>query len=154
VYLRVQTYRAKLFRSPEKLATSIKWLPASRRFDIWTASRVRISEFKERYNEDRNRVLLPVTETVKQRLIGAGVADEKLLHLVAEKYTKHLKQEAFPSRNEAALNCHKMNHEKPPFLYTSNVEMKVYLVPLAHQYQLSVGDFLEIDDGHNFSYQV
>ena len=32
-------------------------------------------------------MLMPVAETVKARLIGAGVADEKLLHTVSEKYT-------------------------------------------------------------------
>ena len=96
----------------------------------------------------------PVTATVKPRLIGAGVADEKLLHWVTEKYTKHLKPEVFISRNETALNSHVMTHEKPPFLFTSNVELKLYLVPLALEYELTVGDFLDMDDGHNFSYQV
>lgn len=35
VYLRIQTYRNKLYRAPEKLAASIKWLPYSHRFDVW-----------------------------------------------------------------------------------------------------------------------
>ena len=39
VYLRIQTCRHKLFRMPEKLAASIKWLPYSCRFDIWKESR-------------------------------------------------------------------------------------------------------------------
>ena len=42
VFLRIATYRYKLFRVPEKLAASIKWLPYSRRFDIWSQSRVLI----------------------------------------------------------------------------------------------------------------
>jgi hypothetical protein len=40
VYLRIQTYRSRLFRLPEKLSTAIRWLPYTRRFDIWERSRV------------------------------------------------------------------------------------------------------------------
>jgi hypothetical protein len=39
VFLRLETYRGKLFRLSEKLVDSIKWLPYSHRFDIWKASR-------------------------------------------------------------------------------------------------------------------
>jgi hypothetical protein len=152
VHLRVQTYRSKLFRTPEKLATSIKWLPLSGRFDIWAQSRVRITAFKTAFNEVRNKMLQPVAESVKTRLIGAGVVDEKLLHLVSEKYTAHLQGEPFVSRNQAALRCHELTHEQPPFLVTSNVELKLMLVPIALEFQLTVGEFLDVDDGHNFSY--
>ena len=40
VFLRVHTYRARLFRLPEKLSTSIRWLSYTRRFDIWERSRI------------------------------------------------------------------------------------------------------------------
>lgn len=148
VMLRIQTYRNTLFRLPQKLAASIKWLPYSRRFDIWTESRIQIQTDKTRYNEARYKVLHPVAEQVKQRLIGAGVADEKLLHLITDKFTLHLKSEKFISRNDQALNSHKAHHEKPPFLFTSNVELKLMLVPLAQEYGLAVGEFLDVDDGH------
>lgn len=155
VFLRITTYRNSLFKVAEKLACSIKWLPFSRRFDIWTNSRIAISEYKTKYNEQRNKLLLPVTDVVKQRLIvGAGVQDEKLLYLVSEKYIQHLKQEVYSSRNQAALNCYQMTHERPPLIVTSNVELNVYLVPLANEFSLQTGEFLEMDDGHNFSYQV
>jgi hypothetical protein len=42
VYLRLETYRSKLFRLSEKLVDSIKWLPYSHRFDIWKESRMLI----------------------------------------------------------------------------------------------------------------
>jgi hypothetical protein len=90
VHLRIQTYRGRLYRAPEKLAASIKWLPYSRRFDIWSESRIRIANFKVAYGEARNKVLQPVAEAVKAKLVGAGVADEKLLQLVSEKFTGHL----------------------------------------------------------------
>jgi hypothetical protein len=81
------TYRASIFRVAEKLACSIKWLPFSRRFDIWSQSRINIAEFKTKYIDSRNKLLIPVSLTVKKRLIeGANVQDEKLLHLVSEKY--------------------------------------------------------------------
>lgn len=39
VYLRVQTYRSRLFRMPEKLSTTIRWLPYTSRFAIWEEGR-------------------------------------------------------------------------------------------------------------------
>ena len=36
---------------PEKLAASIKWLPYSRRFDIWKESRAMIQADKVTYKE-------------------------------------------------------------------------------------------------------
>ena len=92
-----------------------------------------------------------VEDQVKQRLIGAGVADDKLLALVGDKYTGHLKDEA-GSRKEEALSSHKATHEKPPFLCTSNVELKAALVPLAAEYELTVGESLDVDDGHHFKF--
>ena len=47
-----------------------------------------------------------------------------------------------------------MTHERPPFLIASSVELKLQLVPLAEEFGIKVGDQLEVDDGHNFSYQV
>jgi hypothetical protein len=47
-----------------------------------------------------------------------------------------------------------MTHEKPPLLVTSNEELNVYLNPLAKEFTLNTGEFLVMDDGHNFSYQV
>lgn len=137
VFLRIATYRNSIFKAAEKLACSIKWLPYSRRFDIWTKSRIEIAEYKTKYNEQRHKLLLPVTDMVKQRLIdGAGVQDEKLLYLVSEKYIMHLKQEFYSSRNQAALHCHQMTHERPPLLVTSNIELNIYLVPLANEFAL------------------
>lgn len=86
--------------------------------------------------------------------MSAGATDDKILKIVEEKYTSHLTEELFQSRNKQALNCYVMTHEKPPFMFTSNVELKLYLVPLALEFELTVGSFLETDDGHNFSYQV
>jgi len=51
VYLRIQTFRQAVFRLPAKLAASIKWLPYSRRFDIWRDSRAMIHADKVTYKE-------------------------------------------------------------------------------------------------------
>lgn len=45
-----------------------------------------------------------------------------------------------------------MTHEKPPMMIASNQELNIFLVPLAHGFDLQTGEFLEMDDGHNFSY--
>ena len=91
---------------------------------------------------------------VRERLIAAGVADEKVLDHVCEKYTLHLEVEAYQNNRTAALNSHKALHQKPPFLFTSNVELKESLVPIAQEYDLRVGDALSADDGYHFSYLV
>jgi hypothetical protein len=75
--------------------------------------------------------LQPVKTHVRKRLIEEGVADEKVLDHVCEKYTLHLELEEFQNNRTAALNSHKATHEKPPFLFTSNVELKEILIPIA-----------------------
>lgn len=115
-------------------------------------------------------MLQPVKTHVRKRLIEEGVADEKVLDHVCEKYTMHLEVEAFHNNHVAALNSHKATHEKPPFLFTSNVELKESLIPIAQEYGLHVRkrrdpedeyneddrepDALSTDDGYHFSYQV
>jgi hypothetical protein len=50
------------------------------------------------------------------------------------------------------LSSYKCNHEKPPFLFLSNVEFKEQLVPLAKESKLAIGEFQEIDGGRQASY--
>ena len=88
-----------------------------------------IQAAKVAYIEQRRDLRKEVADQVEQRLIGAGLSDEKLLLLVSDKYTAHLKDEDV-SRHQEVLSSHKSTHEKPPFLYTSNVELKSKLEPL------------------------
>jgi len=45
---------------PEKLATSIKWLPHSHRFDIWKESRVLIQQDKANYDAEKDAIIRPI----------------------------------------------------------------------------------------------
>ena len=154
VFLRLETYRSKLFRLSEKLVDSIKWLPYSHRFDIWKKSRILIHEGKQGYIEEREDVLRKVTDQVRKRLIGAGVADEKLLELVIQLYTIHLLGQNMTNRLQQYMNGQKSNHQTPPFLFTSNVELKTKLIPIAKDHNLSVVDSIDTDDGFAFIYLV
>lgn len=114
VYLRIQTYRSRLFRLPEKLAATIRWLPYSRRFDIWERSRMMMhgaeSERRTRALRDddggddflgrqlkRERLLRTVDEFARKQLCTLGVAEDKQLNTMADKYTRHLQQGEFGS---------------------------------------------------------
>jgi len=104
------------------------------------------------YNDKRDRVLRPVNAHVKQKLIGAGVADEKLLQLVTQKYTAHLEVN-YTSHYVETLNSYRADHERPPFLCTSNVELKIALFILAEEASLS-SEAIDTDEGHQFAYAV
>jgi hypothetical protein len=147
VYMRITTYRNKLFRLPEKLATTLRWIPYSDRFEIWQESRRELKKIKEKFEESRFKIQHPIGEKVKHRLIEEGVADEKLLQLIVDKFTSHLKCEKFVSRNQMLRNCYIMNHQKNPFLCTSNVELKLLLGPIAAEFDLSIEE-IDRDDGH------
>jgi hypothetical protein len=81
VFLRIETYRGKLFRLSEKLVDSIKWLPYSHRFDIWKASRQLIHDGKQDYIKEREDILRKVTDQVRKKLNGT-IIDEKMIELV------------------------------------------------------------------------
>lgn len=153
VFLRISTYRSKLYRMPEKLATSIKWLPHSHRFDIWKESRVYIQQDKANYDVERDAVIRPIEQQVKEHLIAEGVMD-KLRDVVESKYVAHLKGTVAANRVDELYTCYTCTHEKPPFLYTSNVELRSKLVPLAREWALTVEGYLDVDDGTQFTYQV
>lgn len=82
---------------PEKLATSIKWLPHSHRFDIWKQSRMQICQYKADYEAQRDAVLRPIEQKVKEHLIAEGVMD-KLRDIVEGKYVSHLRGKVAASR--------------------------------------------------------
>ena len=90
VYLRIETYRAKIFKVAEKLVESVKWLPYSHRFDIIKESRILIHNGKQDYIIQREDTHRKVVERVRNRLIASGVADEKLLELIINLYSSHL----------------------------------------------------------------
>ena len=62
VYLRIQTYREKLFRHAQKLANGVKWLPYSRRWGIWKQSRIILGNYKTIYNDLRNKKLMKIRQ--------------------------------------------------------------------------------------------
>jgi len=114
VYLRIQSYRSRLYRLPEKLAVAIRWLPYSRRFDIWERSRLmmhgaepgrRTGPGSGGQQEDdcrgrqlkRERLLRAVDEFARAQLCVLGVAEDKQLNTMAEKYTRHLQPGEFGS---------------------------------------------------------
>lgn len=77
-----------------------------------------------------------------------------MLQLITGKYTFHLRGEEYVSRNTEVLQSHMATHEAPPFLFTSNVELRVSLEPIAREHKLNLGDLLDVDDGRQFAYQV
>ncbi len=87
-------------------------------------------------------------------MITAGVAEDKLHRLLRDKFTAHLGIEEFVGRHKEILRSHLSTHENPPFLYTNNLELRMALVPLAKDAGLSGGEQLDVDEGHQFTYQV
>lgn len=52
------------------------------------------------------------------------------------------------------MAAHRADEERPPFLCTSNVELKHYLMPLAAESRLELADVEEQDDGAQAAYHV
>lgn len=78
-FMRIQSYRNKLFRTSSKFVTEVKWLPYSSRFDIWGDSRKMILDIKQKYNERKFAICDMVAKKIKKKLELAGVKDEKMI---------------------------------------------------------------------------
>lgn len=81
-----------------------------------------------------------------------GVVEEKVIQSITDKYTKHLKEEEFLSRQEQLINSYVSDHEQPPVIISNNFELKMTLQEFAKGFGIT-GD-LDLDHGHSFSYQV
>ena len=81
--------------------------------------------------------LKDVEEESEKRMVNSiGIQEETLKKIVLRKYTHHLRLQQFNRTDQVLLNSHKCEHEKPPFLYTSNIELKHHLRPLAEESDL------------------
>jgi hypothetical protein len=76
---------------------------------------------------------------------------------VIDKFTKNIKGPDGGSslnvpRMEYLMNSHKTNHERPPILTASIIEMKLQLSNIGSEFGIQ-GD-LDLDNGHMFTYKI
>ena len=149
-YIRMTTYRNRLFRQAKKLTSEFKWLSYTSRFDIWASSRAFLADYKTDYYQKKFLVNQEISRRIKDKLLYNGVVEDKIIQSVIDKYTVHLKGEEFVSRQEQLLNSYVSNHEQPPIIISSNFEMKLDLQEIAKGFGIT-GD-LDLDNGHSFTY--
>ena len=93
MYLRHKTYNNKLNRLAKKLVNKVKWLPYLKRFQIWEASREKITEFRKKAQQERSFMAQKISIDVKEKLERTGEQDEKAILAVTERYIFHLKDD-------------------------------------------------------------
>ena len=131
VYMRVKTYQNKLNRLSKKLIHSIKWLPYSKRFDMWKESRKMILRHKAKLEKDTYDMLLRVSRDIEAKLEAIGISEEKPKTAVTARYTYHLKTRELVSRFQRIQNSYVCDSQHPFMLFASNVELKFKLVDIS-----------------------
>lgn len=152
MYLRIECYRQQLFHLAEKLAVGVKWLPYTRRFTIWKHSRLNVQKRKIDTTRHIDYLYVEVEKEAEKMLHKLGIQEETLKKIVLKKYTFHLRGENYTRFDEKLKNSHLQLHERPPFLFTSNFELRDYLIPIGHHYGIDFAPFLEQDAGAQAGY--
>ena len=67
-----------------------------------------------------------------------GISEESLKKIVLKKYVYHLQSEVYTRYDEKLKASYQQLHERPPFLFTSNFELRAYLEPLAKESGLNL----------------
>ena len=155
VYMRQKTYSRRLNRLAEKLINKIKWLPYSKRFDMFEESRIMLSNFRLQATQERSDLLYDVRKAIKQKLKRYGELDEKAVQAVTERYVFHLKEDVFVSRKDQLLQSYKTDVKRPYMIHASNFELKRNITELASMYSDRLRtDQMDIDNGQQFTYQM
>ena len=152
--MRVQTYRNKLNRLSKKLIHSVKWLPYTKRFDMWKESRKLILRHKTKLEKDTFDMLLHVSKDIHAKLEAIGITDEKSTAAVTDRYTYHLKTRELVSRFQRIQNSHVCDSQHPFMLFASNVELKFKLIDISRGFPELNCTQLDIDMGQRFTYQL
>ena len=157
----MQTYRNKLFRTFDKFITELTWLPYFSRFEIYEASRIFIQDYKHETYDYLDDLRLTVSNTIRKKLEKNGIIEERIVYAVIEKFIKNIKgPDGGSSKNmprlDYLMNSHKANHERPPILIGTIIEMKIHLQKIAKTFiGVTMDDqTLELDNGYMFSYRI
>ena len=154
VFLRQKTYTNKLNRLAIKLVNKVKWLPYSRRYNIWEASRERILEYRKQAQQERSFMVQKISLDVKDKLERFGESDEKAITAVTERYIFHLKDDdEIIGRKEQRMRSHLTDLKRPHMLFASNTELKKKIADLGQGYPLSC-NLEELDASQQFTYQI
>lgn len=114
-------------------------------------------DYKLRTYERHADLRKKLAGTIKQQLEANGIIEERIVQAVIEKFTRVIKgpdggsSQQLP-RLEYLMNSHRANHERPPVLTASIVELRDQLQAVAKVFGIE-GD-LDLDSGHMFSYRV
>jgi hypothetical protein len=71
---------------------------------------------------------------------------------VIDKYTESLKERTFDTKREELLSTFQYEYEKPPLLEVNSINLKMTLVEIAGEFDITGN--LEVDNGHSFTYQI
>ncbi len=160
-YLRIQTYRSKLFRNFDKFITELIWLPYFSRFEIYEQSRIFIQDYKHETYDYLENLKMTISNDIRKKLEKNGIIEERIVYAIVEKFIKNIKgpdggSSSNMPRVDYLLNSHKANHERTPLLVGTILEMKYHLQNIGKTFIGVTMDeqTLELDNGHMFSYRI
>ena len=116
-----------------------------------------MQEYKLQAYEQYESLKKEMGENIRKKLEQYGIIEERIVAAIIEKFTRNVRgpdggSPLHQTRLNYLLNSHTSNHERPPILVGSIIEMKFMLQNLAKQF--SINSDLELDNGQLFSYSV
>ena len=111
VYLRAQTYELKLFRTCEKFIGRVKWIPVSKRYDIFKETHLKMKADQEQLFEESKAY----EKNVRKRFDSSNIKkSDDLIVQMEEILSMH-----YPTNFTAVHNF----YTKAPSLITNLIEL-------------------------------
>jgi len=152
VYLRVKTFRNKLFRVVNKLISHLKWVKYTDRYEVLRETRHTMIKLRNEHVKKQRELCATVADTLREKLVKAGIDSEKVVTAVVDTYTKGLRGKEYASKAEQLISTTKYDYCRLPVLHVLAIELKIHLKEISKEFDIT-GD-LEVDNGHSFTYQI
>jgi hypothetical protein len=130
----------------------MKFMKYSDRYEILREARRSMVKLRNEHRAKDREISTMVSDTLREKLVRAGIDTEKVVTAVVDQYTESLREKEYPSKAEKILGTIKFDYAKLPLLHTLAIELKFYLKDIAKEFDIT-GD-IDVDNGHSFTYQI
>jgi hypothetical protein len=122
------------------------------RYEILRESRKFMVGLRNDYEKDQQYLCDLVSDWMKEKLIKAGIVEDKIVSAVVDTYTKDLKVKEYPWKADKLISTTKFNYTKNPILHVNAIELKIKLKEISAEFNIT-GD-IDVDNGRSFTYQI
>lgn len=102
----------------------MKFIKYSDRYEILREARRSMVKLRNEHRARERELCSMVSDTLREKLVRAGIDTEKVVTAVVDQYTKSLREKEYSSKAEDILSTIKFDYAKLPLLHTLAIELK------------------------------